>query len=86
MRPIYGIALTLLLAAPLSAPAFAVEPDAPQALISRSDAIRIAVQTRLAEKFTATARIIVIGSTSFQKVRKIWPLPVRCGLPKRSMR
>jgi murein L,D-transpeptidase YcbB/YkuD len=57
MRPIYGIALTLLLAAPLSAPAFAVEPDAPQALISRSDAIRIAVQTRLAEKFTATTEL-----------------------------
>ncbi len=57
MRPIYGIALTLLLAAPLSAPAFAVEPDAPEALISRTDAIRIAVQTRLAEKFTATTEL-----------------------------
>jgi len=54
MRPIHGIALTLILAAPLSAPAFAVEPEAPQALISRTEAIRIAVQTRLSEKFSAT--------------------------------
>jgi len=59
MRPIYGIALTLVLAAPvlaapLSAPAFAVEPEAPQALISKTEAIRIAVQTRLSEGFSAT--------------------------------
>jgi murein L,D-transpeptidase YcbB/YkuD len=54
MRPIYGIALTLLLAAPLSVPAFAAEPDAPEALITRGEAIRIAVQTRLSAKFTAT--------------------------------
>ena len=57
MRPIYGIALISLLAASLSAPAYAVEPDAPEALISRTDAIRIAVQTRLAEKFTATTEL-----------------------------
>jgi L,D-transpeptidase YcbB len=55
MRPIYGIALTLLLAAPVSAPAFAVEPQAPQTLISGTEAIRIAVQTRLSEKFNATS-------------------------------
>jgi L,D-transpeptidase YcbB len=55
MRPIYGIALTLLLAAPVSAPAFAVEPEAPQTLISGAEAIRIAVQTRLSEKFNATS-------------------------------
>jgi L,D-transpeptidase YcbB len=55
MRPIYGIALTLLLAAPVSAPAFAVEPEAPQTLISGTEAIRIAVQTRLSEKFNATS-------------------------------
>ena len=54
MRPIYGIALTLLLAAPLSAPAFAAEPDSPAALISRTEAIRIAVQNQLSAKFTAT--------------------------------
>lgn len=55
MRPIHGIALTLLLAAPLGAPAYAVEPEAPEALISRTEAIRIAVQTRLSEKFSATS-------------------------------
>ncbi len=54
MRPIYRVALTLLLAAPLSAPAFAAEPDAPQALIGRPEAIRIAVQNRLSAKFTTT--------------------------------
>jgi murein L,D-transpeptidase YcbB/YkuD len=46
--------LTLLLAAPLSVPALAAEPDAPQALISPTEAIRVAVQTRLSAKFTAT--------------------------------
>ncbi len=54
MRPISCIALTLLLAAPWSVPARAVEPDAPQALITRTEAIRIAVQDRLSAKFTAT--------------------------------
>jgi murein L,D-transpeptidase YcbB/YkuD len=54
MRPIFRVALTLLLAAPLSVPAFAAEPDAPQALITPSEAIRIAVQNRLSAKFTAT--------------------------------
>src|SRR3990170_1849333 len=54
MRPVYRIALTLLLAAPLSVPALGAEPDAPQALITRTEAIRIAVQTRLSAKFTET--------------------------------
>ena len=54
MRPIYRVALTLLLVAPLTAPAFAAEPDAPDALIGRPEAIRIAVQTRLSAKFTST--------------------------------
>src|SRR3989337_4114532 len=54
MRPICRVALTLLLAAPLTAPALAAEPDAPQALLPRTEAIRIAVQTRLSAKFTAT--------------------------------
>jgi len=54
MRPIYRIALALFLGAPLSLPALAAEPDAPQALISRTEAIRIAVQNRLSGKFTAT--------------------------------
>ncbi len=56
MRPIYGIALTLFLAAPLGAPAFAAEPDAPATLVSRTEAVRIAVQTQLSAKFTATAK------------------------------
>ncbi|MEX1060821.1 MAG: hypothetical protein WED13_07340, partial [Methyloceanibacter sp.] len=54
MRPVYRVALTLLLAAPLSVPARAAEPDAPQALITPTEAIRIAVQDRLSAKFTAT--------------------------------
>lgn len=54
MRPIYGIALTLFLAAPVSAPGLAAEPDAPGALVTRAEAIRIAVQTRLSAKFSAT--------------------------------
>jgi murein L,D-transpeptidase YcbB/YkuD len=54
MRSIYCIALTLFLAAPLGAPAFAAEPDAPGALISRTEAVRLAVQTQLSGKFTTT--------------------------------
>jgi len=54
MRPVCRLALTLLLAVPLSVPALAAEPDAPQALISQTEAIRIAVQNRLSGKFTAT--------------------------------
>ena len=54
MRPVYRIALALLLAGPLSAPAFAVEPEAPSALVTRAEAIRIAVQNRLSAKFKAT--------------------------------
>jgi L,D-transpeptidase YcbB len=53
MRTAYRVALTLLLFAPLTAPAFAAEPDAPVSLIGRSEAIRIAVQTRLSAKFTS---------------------------------
>ena len=55
MRPIHSLALTLLLAVPLSAPAHAAEPDAPGALITRAEAVRIAVQNRLSAKFTATS-------------------------------
>jgi L,D-transpeptidase YcbB len=54
MRPIYRVALTLLLAAPLGLPALAAEPDAPEALITRTEAIRMAVQTRLSAKFRTT--------------------------------
>ena len=52
MRFVYGIALAVTLTAPLATPAFAAEPDAPQALISRTEAIRIAIQDRLSQKFT----------------------------------
>jgi murein L,D-transpeptidase YcbB/YkuD len=51
MRPVYRIALALFFAA-ASLPAVAAEPDAPTALISSSEAIRIAVQERLSAKFT----------------------------------
>jgi L,D-transpeptidase YcbB len=54
MRPIYRIAFALFLAAPLATPARAVEPDAPQALINRTEVIRLAVQNRLSAKFTTT--------------------------------
>ena len=37
-------------------PALAVEPDAPQALITRAEAIRIAVQASLSAKFTTTTQ------------------------------
>src|ERR687892_730556 len=55
MRPVYRFALTLLVAAPLSLPARAAEPDAPQELISRTEAVRIAVQNKLSAKFTTTS-------------------------------
>ena len=45
-------ALTLLLAASMSGPGVAAEPDSPEALITRTEEIRIAVQQRLAAKFT----------------------------------
>ena len=55
MRPIYRIALTLLVAAPLSLPARAAEPEAPQDLITGAEAIRIAVRNKLSAKFTTTS-------------------------------
>jgi len=48
-------ALILLLAA-LSGPASAAEPDAPEALISRTEQVRIAIQNRLSAKFTTTTK------------------------------
>jgi len=54
MRAIVCVALALLLAASASRSARAVEPDAPQALITRAEAIRIAVQASLSEKFITT--------------------------------
>ena len=55
MRAACPVALILALAAPLHAPALAAEPDLPAALISPTEAIRVAVQNRLSEKFTATS-------------------------------
>ena len=52
MRPLYRIALALVLAVGCL-PAIAAEPDAPAELMSRADAIRMAVQTRLSAKFRA---------------------------------
>jgi murein L,D-transpeptidase YcbB/YkuD len=43
----------MFLAAPVTLPAYAAEPDAPDALIGNSETIRIAIQERLSEKFTA---------------------------------
>ena len=56
MRPIHRIALVLALAGPLSVPAFAVEPEAPNALVTRSEAVRMAVQNRLSAKFKETSK------------------------------
>ena len=55
MKSIVRIALILALVAPFGAPALAAEPDAPAALITPAEAIRIAVQNRLSAKFTATS-------------------------------
>jgi murein L,D-transpeptidase YcbB/YkuD len=55
MRAVLRIALFVALLAPFAAQAFAAEPDQPDSLITQSDVIRIAVQNRLAEKFTATS-------------------------------
>jgi murein L,D-transpeptidase YcbB/YkuD len=52
MRPIFRFAFASCLVAAVSLPALAAEPDAPDALIGRSDAIRIAVQNQLSAKFT----------------------------------
>ena len=57
MRPVFCIAFALLLAAPAAVPAYAAEPDAPDALIGRTEAIRIAIQERLSEKFTSASEV-----------------------------
>ncbi len=43
MRWVYRLALTLAVIAPLHAPAFAAEPEAPAVLIGATEAIRIAI-------------------------------------------
>jgi hypothetical protein len=55
MRPVYrvGLILALTLTAPFCAPARAAEPDAPAALISPMEAVRLAIQNRLSAKFSA---------------------------------
>jgi murein L,D-transpeptidase YcbB/YkuD len=55
LRAACRAALILALTAPLHAPALAAEPDMPAALISPTEAIRVAIQNRLSEKFTATS-------------------------------
>ena len=55
MRWVYRLALTLAVIAPLHAPAFAAEPEAPAVLIGATEAIRIAIQNRLSAKFTAAS-------------------------------
>ena len=55
MKFIYSAALTLVLAA-ASAPAVAAEPGMAQAPMSRTEEIRIAIQQRLAAKFTTTTK------------------------------
>jgi murein L,D-transpeptidase YcbB/YkuD len=52
MRPISCIAFALFLAAPLALPAFAAEPESPDALIGRTEAVRAAIQEALSAKFT----------------------------------
>ena len=55
MRPIFRLAFASSLVAAASLPAMAAEPDAPDALVGRADAIRIAVQGQLSAKFTAAS-------------------------------
>ncbi len=55
MGRIHCIALTMALLAPLATPVLAAEPDQPESLITPNEAIRILVQNRLSEKFTAAS-------------------------------
>ena len=56
MRLIYRAALTLLLTACIGGTASAAEPDAPGALVTRSEQVRIAIQKRLSAKFNSTTK------------------------------
>jgi murein L,D-transpeptidase YcbB/YkuD len=51
MRLRFGIAYGLILGSVLAGPAFGVEPDAPERLITRADAVQILVQDQLSEPF-----------------------------------
>jgi murein L,D-transpeptidase YcbB/YkuD len=55
MRPIFCLAFASCLVAAMSLPAIAAEPDSPDTLIGRPDAIRIAVQNQLSAKFTSAS-------------------------------
>jgi murein L,D-transpeptidase YcbB/YkuD len=55
MRPFSCIALALFLAAPLALPAYAAEPESPNALVGRTEAVRAAVQDQLSAKLTDTS-------------------------------
>ena len=50
-----AIALGLLVAAAVSLPSHAAEPDGPPSLINEKEALRIGVQSRLASKAGDTA-------------------------------
>jgi L,D-transpeptidase YcbB len=52
MRAFSCIAFALFLAMPLALPASAAEPDSPEALIDRTEAVRAAIQEQLSAKFT----------------------------------
>jgi murein L,D-transpeptidase YcbB/YkuD len=52
MRPISCIAFALFLAAPLALPAHAAEPESPDAMVGRNEAVRAAIQEQLSAKFT----------------------------------
>jgi murein L,D-transpeptidase YcbB/YkuD len=55
MKPILCVAFVALIAAQAALPAYGAEPDAPVTLIAPADAVRIAVQERLAAKFTGAS-------------------------------
>jgi len=51
MRLQFSFAYGLILGSLLAGPALAVEPDAPERLINRADAVRIIIQDQLAKPF-----------------------------------
>jgi len=55
MRPFFRLAFASCLVAASCLPAIAAEPDAPDTLIGRAEAIRIAVQDQLSAKFTSAS-------------------------------
>ena len=57
MRPFFRLAFASCVVAAVSLPALAAEPDAPETLIGRADAIRVAVQSQLSAKFTSASEV-----------------------------